>query len=222
MTTSNRSYDDACGLARALDVVGERWAMLVVRELVLGPKRFTDLRTDLPGVSSNVLSTRLGQLEEAGVVTRHKLPPPAAAWVYELTPWGQELEPVIRVLGRWGARTQIEAHHQTLSATSAVLSMRTNFDPSAAAGVTGSYELHLNEDTFRAEVRDREFSIVRGQADRPDAVIETDPVTWAGILFSGLDLDEAVRSGAAKISGDEQAVARLIKLFSLPEPVPAA
>src|SRR4051794_17988268 len=121
---ANRSYDDACGLARAMDVVGKRWAMLVLRELMLGPKRFTDLRADLPGVSTNVLSTRLAQLEKAGAVKRHKLPPPSGSWVYELTAWGFELEPVVRTLGRWGARTEITPKHENFSVTSAVFSMR--------------------------------------------------------------------------------------------------
>src|SRR5450756_2718555 len=100
-----RSYHDACGMAHALDLVGERWALLVVRELVLGPKRYTDLRADLPGISTTVLAHRLDELEQTGVVRRRRLAPPAGSTVYELTDWGQELEPVIRQLGRWGARS---------------------------------------------------------------------------------------------------------------------
>jgi DNA-binding HxlR family transcriptional regulator len=100
-----RTYDDGCAAAHALDLVGERWALLVVRELLLGPKRFTDLRAGLPAVSSNVLSQRLRELEQAGVVRRRRLPPPAGSRVYELTDWGMELEPVIIRLGRWGPAT---------------------------------------------------------------------------------------------------------------------
>src|SRR5688572_21078405 len=99
-----RSYEDGCAAAHALDIVGERWALLVVRELLLGPKRFTDLRTGLPGISPNVLASRLGELERTAVVRRRRLMPPAGSWVYELTPWGRELEPIILGLGHWGAR----------------------------------------------------------------------------------------------------------------------
>ena len=102
-----RSYEDGCAAAHALDLIGERWALLVVRELLLGPKRFTDLRAGLPGISPNVLSQRLDELERVGVVRRRRLLPPAASWVYDLTPWGQELEPIILQLGRWGARSPL-------------------------------------------------------------------------------------------------------------------
>jgi len=217
---TNRSYDDACGLARAMDVVGERWAMLLARELMLGPKRFTDLRADLPGVSTNVLSTRLAQLEQAGAVKRRKLPPPSGSWVYELTPWGLELEPIVRTLGRWGARTEITPKHENFSVTSAVLSMRTNFDPAAAERVRATYEIRLNDEVFRAEVRDGSFTIERGEAGRPDAEIETDPATLAAFLYQGLSLADAERAGM-KVSGDARAVQRLPKLFVLPEPLPA-
>src|SRR5881398_167543 len=100
-----RSYRQSCGIARALDLVGERWALLVVRELVLGPKRFTDLRHGLPGIGTNILAGRLRELERAGVIRRRTLPPPAASAVYELTEYGRDLEPVMLALGRWGART---------------------------------------------------------------------------------------------------------------------
>src|SRR5882757_1950655 len=102
-----RSYQDPCGIARALDLVGERWALLVVRELLLGPKRFTDLRAGLPNVSPNVLSQRLHELEQAGVLLRHRLGPPVSSWVYDLTEWGHDLEPVLLHLGRWGRRSPL-------------------------------------------------------------------------------------------------------------------
>src|SRR5919202_1695418 len=105
--TIRRRYEDACGAAHALDLVGERWALLVMRELMLGPKRFSDLRADLPGISANVLTQRLESLEAAGVLTRRKLPPPASAQVYELTPWGYESEPIFQALGRWATRSPL-------------------------------------------------------------------------------------------------------------------
>src|SRR5918992_372648 len=149
-----RTYCDGCAAAHALDLVGERWALLVVRELLLGPKRFTDLRAGLPNVSPNVLAQRLRELERAGVVRRRKLPPPAASRVYELTDWGLELEPVVVCLGRWGARSPSRPRDAELGVDSLVLSLRTMFDPRAAGDLEASYELRLGEDVFRAEVAD--------------------------------------------------------------------
>ncbi len=216
---TGRTYGEACAAAHALDLIGERWALLVVRELLLGPKRFTDLRAGLPGVSPNVLAERLGGLERAGIVQRRKLPPPAASRVYELTDWGEELEPVIISLGRWGARSPLRPCDAALGVDSLVLSFRTMFDPRAAEGLTASYELSLGEDRFRAEVADGHFEIARGVADRADATIETDPATLAALAYEGRDLAEALRSGDVRIEGDESAVARFLTLFPLPEPI---
>ena len=212
-----RTYDDGCAAAHALDLVGERWALLVVRELLLGPKRFTDLRAGLPGVSPNVLAQRLRELESAGVVRRRKLPPPAASRVYELTEWGEELEPVIVRLGRWGARSPSRPCDATLGVDSLVLSFRTMFDPRAADGLKARYELRLGEDRFYAVVDDAWFDIARGGADRPDATIETDSGTLAALVYEGRQLDEALRSGDIKMEGDESAVERFLTLFPLPE-----
>ena len=167
-TSKRRSYDDGCAAAHALDLVGERWALLVVRELLLGPKRFTDLRAGLPNASPNVLAQRLRELEGAGVVRRRKLPPPAASRVYELTDWGMELEPVITRLGRWGARSPSKPRDAALGIDSLILSLRTMFDPRAADGLRATYELHLGEDRFRAVVADGRFEIARGGAQRPE------------------------------------------------------
>ena len=220
---TKRTYCDGCAAAHALDLVGERWALLVVRELLLGPKRFTDLRAGLPGVSPNVLAQRLRELERAGVVRRGKLPPPAASRVYELTDWGLELESVIVRLGRWGARSPSKPRDAALGVDSLVLSFRTMFDPLAADGLTASYELRLGEDRFRAEVADDRFEIVRGGAERPEATIESDAATLAALVYDGRHLAEAVRSGDVKIEGDESAVERFLGLFPLPEPAsPAA
>src|SRR5215204_6012851 len=144
-----RTYDDGCAAAHALDLVGERWALLVVRELLLGPKRFTDLRAGLPGASPNVLAQRLRELEQSGVVRRRKLPPPAASRVYELTDWGKDLEPVIISLGRWGVRSPSKPHDAELSVDSLILSFRTMFDPQRAGGLEANYELRLGEESFR-------------------------------------------------------------------------
>lgn len=218
-----RTYGDACGTALALDVVGERWALLVVRELLLGPKRFTDLKAGLPGVSSNVLAERLDGLERAGVLHRRRLPPPAASRVYELTGWGMELEPVVASLGRWGARTPWRPEDAAIGADALVLSFRTMFDPRAAEGLEARYELRLGEDRYRARVAGGRFEILRGAADRTDATVESDPATLAALVYEGLPLADAVRSGDAKVGGDKKAVERFLGLFRLPEPAtPAA
>ena len=214
-----RTYDDGCAAAHALDLIGERWALLVVRELLLGPKRFTDLRAGLPNASPNVLAQRLRELEAAGVVRRRKLPPPAASRVYELTDWGMELEPVIVGLGRWGARSASRPREAELGVDSLILSFRTMFDAQAAKGLRASYELRLGEDRFYALVADGRFEVARGGAqERPDAIIVADAATLAAVVYGGRQLEEALRAGDIEIEGDESAVERFVGLFPLPEP----
>jgi DNA-binding HxlR family transcriptional regulator/putative sterol carrier protein len=214
-----RTYDDGCAAAHALDLIGERWALLVVRELLLGPKRFTDLRAGLPNASPNVLAQRLRELEAAGVVRRRKLPPPAASRVYELTDWGMELEPVIVGLGRWGARSASRPREAELGVDSLILSFRTMFDAQAAKGFRASYELRLGEDRFYALVADGRFEVARGGAqERPDAIIEADAATLAAVVYGGRQLEESLRAGDIEIEGDESAVERFVCLFPLPEP----
>ena len=217
-----RTYCDGCAAAHALDLIGERWALLVVRELLLGPKRFTDLRAGLPSVSPNVLAQRLRELERAGVVRRRKLPPPAASRVYELTDWGMELEPVIIRLGRWGARSPSRPRDAQLGVDSLILSFRTMFDPRAADWLNASYELRLGEESFRAEVAEGRFEVARGGTVRPDAIIEADPATLAALVYEGRGLAEALRSGDIKIDGERDAVERFLMLFPLPEPAAPA
>ena len=216
--STNRTYDDGCAAAHALDLVGERWALLTVRELMLGPKRFTDLRAGLPGVSPNVLAQRLRELEGVGVVRRRKLPPPAASKVYELTEWGKELEPVLVQLGRWGARSPSKPYDADLGVDSLILSFRTMFDSRCAEGLSATYELRFGEDVFRAVVEEGSLEIVRGNADHPDAIVEADSNTLAGLVYGPVALEEAVKSGEIKIEGDESAVERFLTLFPLPEP----
>src|SRR4028119_194217 len=148
-TTGKRSYSDACGAAHALDLVGERWALLVMRELLLGPKRFSDLRADLPGISANVLTQRLEDLERAGVLVRRKLAPPASVQVYELTPWGYESEPIFQVLGRWAARSPSHDPRLPLSAVSLLTSFRTMVDPARIEGLEAQVGLRLGREEYR-------------------------------------------------------------------------
>lgn len=166
--STKRSYHDACGMAHALDVVGERWALPVVRELLLGPKRYSDLLDDLPGISTTVLARRLTELERSGVLHKRRLPPPAASQVYALTPWGRELEPVIRQLGRWGARSPAHPRDAHLSVTSLIISLRTNFTPALAEGLRARLLLHIGDDRFLARV---DASGLR--VDRAPAAVET-------------------------------------------------
>ncbi len=216
-----RTYGDGCAIARALDVVGERWALLIVRELVLGPKRYTDLRRGLPNASPNVLSERLRELERAGVVRRRKLPPPAGSRVYELTDWGLGLEEIVISLGRWAARSPTPPGDAPIvSADSIILALRGLFDPGAAQGLRAGYELRLGEDRFRIEVADDEIAVARGGADQADATIDTDPGTFDALLWGGRSLADAQRSGSLTIEGDKAAVQRFVRLFPMPEPAP--
>jgi DNA-binding HxlR family transcriptional regulator len=216
-----RSYVDACASAHALDLVGDRWALLVVRELLLGPKRFTDLKAGIPDVSPDVLGRRLRELEENGIVVRRTLPAPASSRVYELTGWGAELEPVVLALGRWGSRSPTHPHDGEIGVDALVLALRAEFDPDRAAGDDARYELRLGDQAFRAEVAGSAFQIERGTADAPDVVVATDPGTLAGLVFGGLELRAATRSGAIAVEGDEAALARFLTLFPLPPPAPA-
>jgi DNA-binding HxlR family transcriptional regulator len=219
---SKRTYGDPCGIARALDLVGERWALLVVRELVLGPKRFTDLRAGLQHLSPDVLAQRLRGLESAGVIRRRMLPPPAASRVYELTTWGRELEPVVLALGRWGSRAPSPPGDAPLGIDALVLALRTLFDPRAVDGLRASYELRLGEHRFHARVAGGELDLARESAEHPDAIIETDPATLAAVLWHDRGLSDAVRAGAIRIDGNRAVVERFLELFPPPEPAAAA
>jgi DNA-binding HxlR family transcriptional regulator/putative sterol carrier protein len=213
-----RTYGDGCGIAHGLDLVGERWALLVVRELLLGPKRYTDLRKGLPNASPNVLSERLRELERTGIVKRSKLPPPAGSRVYELTDWGRELEGIVISLGRWAARSPSQPRDAPIGVDSIVLALRALFDPDAAKGLRASYELRLGEDRFRIEVADDEIEVARGGPDQADATIDADPGTLDAVLWDGRPLADALRSGEIRIEGDTAAVERLVRLFPMPNP----
>jgi DNA-binding HxlR family transcriptional regulator len=218
---STRTYGDACGMARALDAVGERWALMTVRELLLGPKRFTDLRAGLPHASPNVLSQRLRELEQAGLVRRRKLPPPAASHVYELTDRGMELAPVLDALGTWGARLPLPGPDATMSFDAHILSFRTLFDPVLADGFDARVELRLGERTFRATVGGGRFEIVPGEQAAPDAIITSDAGTVLAVAHGRAALADAEGAGQLEIVGDRAAAERFLGLFPLPEPAAA-
>jgi DNA-binding HxlR family transcriptional regulator len=210
-----RTYGDPCGIARALDVVGERWALLVVRELLLGPKRFTDLRAGLPNLSPDVLSQRLRELEAAAIVKRATLPPPAGSKVYELTERGREVEPVVLALGRWGSSAAFAPDANEIGVDSTILGLKTMLDPEAAEGADLEVELRLREQPFRVREHGGDIEIARGNAEDPDAVLTTSPGTLAALLWQGLHLRQAERSGSAEVQGDRRALARFLRLFPL-------
>ena len=214
MAAAKRTYGDPCGIARALDVIGERWALLVVRELLLGPKRFTDLRAGLPNLSPDVLSQRLRELEQAGVVQRGKLPPPAGSRVYELTDWGRQLEPVVLGLGRWGSRhAPFPPDRDELGVDSFVLALKTLFDPNRADGVAGRYALTLGEQTFDARIENGRFEVTRGAPHDSDATITAEPGVLQQVLWHGHPL----RAAEVEITGDRRSAERFLRMFPLPE-----
>lgn len=215
-----RTYGEACGIPRALDRVGERWSLMIVRELVLGPKRFTDIRAALPGLSPDILAQRLRDLEEAGVLTREVLPPPAASKVYELTEWGHELEPVLLALGRWGARAPGPPADACMSFDSHILSLLTLFDAELAGDFETKLQLRLDGRDFRAELSDGELEIALGTVAEPDATVTATADALVAIAHCRRQLDEAVKAGDVAIDGDTAAVDRFLRLFPLPEPAP--
>ncbi|MBW0116192.1 winged helix-turn-helix transcriptional regulator [Pseudonocardia abyssalis] len=206
-----RSYDDPCGVARALDAVGERWALLVVRDLLLGPKRFSDLAAGLAGMSQNVLAQRLRDLEAQGLVRRRLLGPPSRARVYELTDAGYELEEVVLALARWGSRAP-QVARATLTADALALALRTTFDAGAAGDLHARVDLHLGADRFAAEVTAGRIRIGRGESVDPDAVVTIDAAAMQAIVFGGADLPSDV------VSGDRELAERFVRAFPRPEP----
>jgi DNA-binding HxlR family transcriptional regulator len=207
---TTRSYHDACPIARALDAIGERWALLVVRELLLGPQRFSDLRRALPGASSNMLTDRLRELEARGLVRRRTLPPPAASAVYDLTDRGRELEPILDALGAWGSAEPPD-EDASLSATSVLLFLR------------GSARAHPRppKHTYRVQLDDRVWTISspndRLEIDAqdpaaPEASLHTDPVTLNALLLNPVGLDAAIAAGSVQVEGDISALRRLLEV----------
>jgi DNA-binding HxlR family transcriptional regulator len=215
-----RWYDDACGTAFGLELIGERWALLIVRELMLGARRFSDLRASLPGLSAKVLTERLVGLEATGVLIRQVLPPPGKAQVYELTAWGYAAEPVLQELGRWAA--QSSAHDPTLplSPVSLMLSLRTMADYARTGSVTGRIGFVIGSDSFVAEPGDAALPIHRGDASDADAIFSAPnaPVI-AGGIYAGVPWSQLEAEAGLVIEGDRALAIRFAGLFSLPPPL---
>ena len=207
---TKRRYDDACGTAHGLELIGERWALLVLRELMLGARRFSDLRADLPGISANVLTQRLTELEERGLVRRKKLPPPASAQVYEATEWGLEAEPIVQVLGRWAARSPMHDPTMPISATSIMLSLKTMADEKKAKGFEARIGFRLGEERFVGRMRKGRFKVARAEPENVDFTFTGTPPQLAAVIYGGAPLD------SMGFEGDANLAKRFVTLFTLP------
>jgi DNA-binding HxlR family transcriptional regulator/putative sterol carrier protein len=208
-------YHQYCGLARALDVVGDRWTLLIVRELMLGPRRFTDLIDGLPGVSRKLLTERLRDLERDGLVARQELPPPAARQVYELTGEGLDLADAAIPLVAWGARRLGERKpSETFRARWAALAMTTFADREAAKGVNETYQYVVGPSIFHFTVNDGSIELHDGHAHEPAVTVTTDEETWADIASGKLTGSDAAAAGALSVDGDPRAAKRLRKILS--------
>ncbi len=211
-----RSYDDACGAAHALDLVGERWAILVMRELMLGPLRFSDLRAALPGISANVLTQRLEGLEGIGALVRRKLPPPANTQLYELTPWGYEAEPIMQALGRWATRSPLHDPMLPLSAVSLMLSFRTMFDPARAEGFEARVGFRLTGEDYVVRIARGRIEAAREPIENADVVFTGSPMAVAGAVYGGVPLAALEADGALAVDGYSTIANRFVTLFPLP------
>jgi DNA-binding HxlR family transcriptional regulator/putative sterol carrier protein len=215
-----RTYHQYCATARTLDLVGERWTLLLVRELLTGPKRFGDLQKSLRGLGTGLLAARLKHLEQEGLARKVTLPPPARTPAYALTEAGRELGPAVLALARWGtkwamgARRPDEAFHPGW----AVLAMEAFFDADAAAGVRAVYEFRVGDEVFHVRVDDGEVDAAHGPTRDPDVVVETSEDVFADLADGRSSLADKLTSGAATASGDQDALRRLGTLFRRPSP----
>lgn len=212
-----RSYDDGCATAHALDLIGERWALLIVRELLFGPMRFTDLRAGLRSISPNVLAQRLDELEAAAIVRRRKLPPPAASWIYELTEWGRGLEEPIVALGRWAVRSPFLKEGLPMSRAGLLLALRAMYQPPDGGGF--NVLLDMPEGAALVTGTPGGLEIRNGQdiAGAPEATVAGTADTLDSVVFGGATLQAAVAAGDARVAGDESVLERFMQSFPLPD-----
>lgn len=222
---SKRSYGEGCPIAHSLDLIGERWALLVVRELRLGPRRYRDLQEALPAIAPTVLSQRLKDLEAVGVLRRRELAPPAAARVYELTEWGAELEPVFRALARWGVRSPVVPLAGEVSADSVMLGLRTFFGPPEGHEPwSARYDVLLGRERYRIGVEHGRLAhLARGEAagadGAADVVVRTTKETWRRVLAGEEPAADAAAAGRLGIEGDPGLLDRLVAAAGPPPAV---
>lgn len=214
----DRSYHQYCGLAYALDIVGERWTLLIIRELMAGPRRFKDLIAGLPDISTNLLAERLKHLEQQGLLCRRVLPPPAGSTVYQLTPIGQALEKTLLEFGKWGSQFVPPSPEGVtlLPAASYALTLKTFFRPELAQGINETYELHVNYEVLQVQVNEGKIYVQQGEALKPDAVFHTDIVSYLALLQRRLQPEEAIARGLIRIEGKPGALSRFLSLCGLP------
>ncbi len=219
-----KRYDQYCPIAHALDLVGERWALLIVRELLKGPRRYTDLAAGLPGIGTNILAARLRELEAAGVVNRRKLPPPAASTVYELTEYGAELEEAMFALARWGARTMgLPRHDDDLDADWPLQAFPALFYPERARGLTETYVLRVDDHVFTVSLVDGLLAVELGPAEQADLDAAMDMATLFALASGELLAGDAIEQGRVRLEGAPEALERCFRAFSFaPRPAPRA
>jgi DNA-binding HxlR family transcriptional regulator len=216
----SRSYNQYCPLAFALDLVGERWTLLIVRELLTGPRRFKDLIDGLPEISTNLLAERLRRLEQQEVLHRRILPPPAGSTVYELTPLGQALEPAVLALGRWGSRLLPRSPKGVAlpSVGSCALGIKAFYRPQQALGIDETYELRLAHEVLQVRIAAGELRVQQGEALQADAVFYTDMPSYLALFSGQLEADEAIAGRLVRIEGDPGALRRFLDICGLPTP----
>ena len=205
-----KRYDDACGLAHALELIGERWALLVLRELMLGARRFSELKADLPGISANVLTQRLGELEKRGLVRKTKLPPPASVQVYEATDWGMEARPLMGQLGKWAARSPLHDPSLPISHVSAMLSLETMIDPERGKGVEATIGFRMGDVDYVGKLANGRLEIERGDTRCADVIFSAEPAALVGVVYGGAPLE------TIGVEGDLSLARRFVTLFPLP------
>lgn len=212
-----RWYDDACGTALALELIGERWSLLIVRELMFGGKRFSELRAGLPGISANVLTQRLARLVPIGVLRKRKLPPPASVDIYELTEWGLASETAIQELGRWAVKSPLHDPTLPLSAASLMMSLRTMHDGKRVGSLEALIGFRIGAEEFTGRIDRNEIAIQRDDANTAEATFEATPETIASIVYGGRPIAEAEASDDLRLTGDRALAERFVRLFVLPE-----
>jgi DNA-binding HxlR family transcriptional regulator/putative sterol carrier protein len=218
----SRNYRQFCGLARALDLVGERWALLVVRDLLIGPKRFTELQVGLHGIPTNVLTSRLRELEDAGIVRRRAQAQPGRGVVYELTDYGRELEGPVLALGFWGAKALgAPEKDDCVSLDALALALRGAFRPEKARGPQRLYELTVDGKSLRIAVKGGRATVPASSAGEPDLSLETSPGVLSELFAGRLDVDAATTSGRVTLEGDRAEARRLFEMFRFPAPAEA-
>ena len=210
-----RRYGDACGTAHALELIGDRWTLLVLRELMLGGRRFSDLRGDLPGISANVLIQRLAELEQRGLVVRRQLPPPSNAQVYEATEWGLEAEPIVQALGRWAARSPRHDPTLPISGVSILLSFRTMLSAKRAGDLDARIGFMFGRDHYLARIKKGRIRVARGDLGGADVILSGPPTALAAVVYGGAPLD------LVGVTGDRALAERFVTLFPLPAKVGA-